>query len=136
MVDIQARAEERITGICERFLADSNESEVLLAAMDWDETWADILAPFDAKSPAVQTFLNYVVDKFEAEEERKSSGYAISIPKGVIARSILVGAAAAALGASVGISGVKLDSILTGIVGAEAAVLLNVLAALLSRSTN
>ncbi len=130
-IEIQKLAEDQIDRNFKYYYTNSEKNNIITAAFS-SEQLIDVV--FDKNieiHPNIYKLTLEYLESFRLHNNSEiTSDYALHLPNGIVNRNVLVGLAAAAIGASMGLAGKDLHPLLSSIVSAEAAVLLNLLSAL------
>lgn len=129
---IQKLAENKIDRDFYNYFTNSDKEKIIIAAFSNEQVINKIFSQkISSDSTIYKIASEYLKYSEYSENSNIMSEYAIQLPNGVVTRHVLVGLAAAVIGASMGLAGKDLHPILSPIVGAEAAILLNILSSLL-----
>jgi hypothetical protein len=132
--DIVKLAEQRVGEVVSDHHAAIGEDVVLLAALE-DRDWRRRILGVDehANPMASKIAAQYLelANPHTPPPQQRSEDYGASWELGLVKRGTLIALSTAAIGASLGMAAAELHPILVSVAGAESAVILNILSALL-----
>jgi hypothetical protein len=132
-IEVINLAQERVDKVLQGYVGISNEESVLLAAIELNDLLQGLFGQKITVTPQITSMTLDFLRKFEVNDQPESGDtYSARYDLALVRRAALVGLAAAAIGASTGLMGQDIHPVLIGVVGAQAAVILNVLSALLT----